>query len=57
VVLISIVAASPVAGQGIAAVVQGQLGSPTRMQYSMGWITPRWTLFEATLGALGFRPN
>ena len=48
--LAALVAVSPVAAQGIAAGVHGQFGSPTRVQYSLGWITPRWTLFEATLG-------
>lgn len=37
--------------QGLAGGVHGQFGSPTRVQYSLGWIAPRWTLFEATLGA------
>jgi cell wall-associated NlpC family hydrolase len=42
---------SSLGAQGIAAGIHGQLGSPTRMQYSLGWLTPRWTLFEASLGA------
>jgi len=51
------VVATPLAAQGIAGSVHGQLGSPTRMQYSMGWITPRWTLFEATIGATWIHAN
>lgn len=47
----ALVLVPPVAAQGIAAGVHGQFGSPTRMQYSLGWIAPRWTLFEASLGA------
>ena len=47
----ALVMVPPVAAQGIAGGVHGQFGSPTRMQYSLGWITPRWTLFEASLGA------
>ena len=43
--------------QGIAAGVHGQFGSPTRVQYSLGWIAPRWTLFEATLGATWIHAN
>lgn len=42
---------SPLAAQGIAGSVQGQFGSPTRVQYSLGWLTPHWSLFEAGLGA------
>jgi cell wall-associated NlpC family hydrolase len=50
-IIAALVAVPSLAAQGIAAGVHGQLGSPTRMQYSLGWITPRWTIFEATLGA------
>ena len=50
-IIAALVAVPSLAAQGIAAGVHGQLGSPTRMQYSIGWITPRWTILEATLGA------
>jgi cell wall-associated NlpC family hydrolase len=50
-IIAALVAVPSLAAQGIAAGVHGQFGSPTRMQYSMGWITPRWTILEATLGA------
>ena len=50
-ILAALVAVRSLAAQGVAAGVHGQLGSPTRWQYSLGWITPRWTIFEATLGA------
>lgn len=50
-IVAALVTVPSLAAQGIAAGVHGQFGSPNRMQYSLGWLTPRWTLFEATLGA------
>ncbi len=47
----TIAISSPLAAQGIAAGFQGQFGSPTRTQYSLGWLPPRLGLFEAGLGA------
>jgi cell wall-associated NlpC family hydrolase len=49
--VLALAGSSPLAAQGIAASVQGQFGSPTRVQYSLGWLTPHWSLFEAGLGA------
>jgi len=51
VLVLAIAGSGPLAAQGVAGAVQGQFGSPTRVQYSLGWLTPRWSLFEAGLGA------
>ncbi|HKP28512.1 MAG TPA: C40 family peptidase [Gemmatimonadales bacterium] len=50
-ILAALVLVPSLAAQGLAGAVHGQFGSPNRVQYSLGWIIPRWTLFEATLGA------